>query len=171
MSRLEWTDALALDLPTMDETHREFVDLLAAVEAAPDDQLAAAWQELIGHTQAHFAREDRWMLDTRFAASNCHTTQHQVVLDLMRETEANVLAGPLELIRLVAGELARWFTQHVQGMDAALALHLRRVGYDPATGVVSRPLDLPAEEIRGCGSAACRATESAGEGEHQLLAP
>ena len=37
MPNLEWSDALALDLPAMDDTHREFVDLLAAVNAAPDD--------------------------------------------------------------------------------------------------------------------------------------
>ena len=29
MAALEWSDALALDLPLMDDTHREFVDLLA----------------------------------------------------------------------------------------------------------------------------------------------
>lgn len=155
MSTLQWSDALWLDLPAMDDTHREFVDLLAAVEAAPDDQLAAAWRALIEHTDDHFAREDRWMRDTRFASGNCHTTQHLVVLQVMRETEANALAGPAGLIRAMAVELGRWFPQHAQGMDAALALHLRRVGYDVATGKVSLPQALPAEEIRGCASAAC----------------
>ena len=37
-------------------------------------------------------------------------------------------------------------------MDASLALHLRRVGFDPATGVVHAPDALPAELIQGCGS-------------------
>jgi hypothetical protein len=31
-------------------------------------------------------------------------------------------------------------------MDAALALHLRRVGYDPATGVLSMPDDIALED-------------------------
>jgi hemerythrin-like metal-binding protein len=157
MSTLEWTGSLSLDLPAMDDTHREFVDLLAAVEDAPDEQLATAWRALIEHTEDHFAREDRWMRDTRFASSNCHTTQHHVVLEVMRETEANALAGPAGLIRAMAGELAKWFPQHAQGMDAALALHLRRVGYDVATGVVSVPQALPTDEIHGCASAACSA--------------
>ena len=155
MSTLEWSDALSLDLAAMDDTHREFVDLLAAVEAAPDEQLAAAWRALIDHTDEHFAREDRWMRDTRFASGNCHTTQHLVVLQVMRETEANAQAGPAGLIRAMAVELAKWFPQHAQGMDAALALHLRRVGYDVATGVVGLPQALPVDEIRGCASAAC----------------
>ena len=36
-------------------------------------------------------------------------------------------------------------------MDAALALHLRRAGYDPTTGVVHAPAALPDELIQGCG--------------------
>jgi hypothetical protein len=41
-------------------------------------------------------------------------------------------------------------------MDAALALHLRSVGYDPLTGEPGRPQALPRQEILGCGGAACR---------------
>jgi hypothetical protein len=34
-----------------------------------------------------------------------------------------------------------WFAQHNQSMDAALALHLRKTGYDPELGVLSMPLE------------------------------
>ena len=43
MAHLEWSDALSLDLPLMDDTHREFVALLALVQSAPDAQLATTW--------------------------------------------------------------------------------------------------------------------------------
>lgn len=155
MACLEWSDALSLDLPLMDDTHREFVDLLALVQCSPDDRLLAAWQRLIDHTDAHFGQEDRWMLSTRFAASNCHSMQHQVVLQVMREGAVQGSAGDLPALRAMASELALWFPQHAQSMDAALALHLRRAGYDPVTGVVSRPDELPAGSIAGCGSASC----------------
>ena len=52
----------------------------------------------------------------------------------------------------MARQLAVWLPLHAQAMDAALALHLRRVGFDPATGVVHAPDALPAELIQGCGS-------------------
>lgn len=155
MAHLEWSDALSLDLPLMDDTHREFVDLLALVQHAVDGQLVAAWQDLITHTDAHFGQEDRWMAATRFASSNCHSTQHKVVLQVMREGAVQALDGDLGAVRALASELALWFPQHAQSMDAALALHLRRAGYDPLTGVVSRPEDLPAGLIEGCGSSAC----------------
>lgn len=43
----------------------------------------------------------------------------------------------------LAHELGIWFPQHAQTMNAALAFHLRRVGYDAETGIVSMPEALP----------------------------
>ena len=150
MAALEWSEALVLDLPQLDETHEEFVALLAGVERAVDAQLLARWQELIAHTEQHFGMEDRWMAATRFASGNCHSMQHKVVLQVMREGAARAAQGHLQVLRMMAGELALWFPQHAQTMDAALALHLRRVGFDAATGAVHLPEALP-----GCGGAGC----------------
>ena len=38
---------------------------------------------------------------------------------------------------------------------SVLAQHLRSVGFDTATGVVSLPEALPQEAIHGCGGATC----------------
>lgn len=155
MSTLQWSDSLALDLPFMDDTHREFVDLLAIVVNAPDELLLEAWETLIAHTDDHFGREDQWMKDTHFSSSNCHTTQHDVILQVMREGDKRGRAGDLGVVRQMAYELGIWFPQHAQSMDAALALHLRNVGYDAATGIVHAPQALPQEAIHGCGGATC----------------
>jgi len=69
--------------------------------------------------------------------------QHKVVLQVMREG----LIGPdgrhgdLALIRTMTAALGVWFAKHSQSMDAALALHLRKTGYDPALGVLHMPID------------------------------
>ena len=68
MAVLQWSEAFALGMPTMDETHLEFVNLLAEVVNASDAQLMPLWQALIDHTDAHFAREDGWMTATGFSA-------------------------------------------------------------------------------------------------------
>lgn len=162
MAQLEWSDALALDLDLMDDTHREFVDLLAVVDGADDAQLLGAWQALVEHTEQHFGQEDSWMVSTRFASGNCHSMQHRVVLQVMREGTTLAQQGDLKVLRVMAGELALWFPQHAQSMDAALALHLRRVGFDPVTGVVHAPQALPGELIHGCGGATCSDTAAPG---------
>lgn len=156
MAALQWSEALALDLPPMDDTHREFVDLLAAVEAADNATLVATWQALVEHTEQHFGQEDAWMASTGFAAGNCHAMQHKVVLQVMRDGAARAAdKGELHVVRAMAAELALWFPQHAQSMDAALALHLRRVGFDATTGVVHAPDALPDGLLHGCGGASC----------------
>lgn len=166
MAALEWSEALALELPLMDDTHREFVDLLAAVEATDDAALVAAWQALVEHTEQHFGQEDAWMASTRFAAGNCHAMQHKVVLQIMRDGATRAASqGELHVVRAMAAELALWFPQHAQSMDAALALHLRRVGFDAATGIVHAPDALPEGLIHGCGGSSC-----SDEGSHSLAA-
>jgi hemerythrin-like metal-binding protein len=160
MPTLQWTDSLALGLPVMDDTHHEFVDLLAKVVSAADDALLPLWRELVSHTDDHFAREDHWMKATGFSSTNCHTTQHQVVLQVMREGDKRGTAGDLAVVRQMADELGTWFPMHAQAMDAALALHLRGVGYDEKTGAVNMPQALPPETIHGCGGATCSPAET-----------
>lgn len=155
MPALPWSEGLELGLSFMDDTHKEFVDLLARCEAADDAALPALWDELIAHTTDHFGREDEWMLATGFASGNCHGTQHKVVLNVLREGAVRAKAGDLAPARQMIQELAVWFPQHAQTMDAALALHLRGVGYDATTGEVHEPGKLPALEISGCGGASC----------------
>lgn len=153
MPALQWSGALELGLDFMDDTHREFVELLAAAENAADEALAPAWDALIEHTDGHFGGEDRWMEATGFSSSNCHSTQHRVVLQVLREGAASLAAGDARPVRQMIRELAVWFPMHAQTMDAALALHLRGIGYDAATGIVRRPDALPATAIHGCGGA------------------
>ncbi|MEN9712209.1 MAG: hypothetical protein RLY90_470 [Pseudomonadota bacterium] len=153
---LEWSDALSLELDFMDDTHREFVDLLAATQTANDDHVLDKFAELIAHTEGHFGSEDQWMKDTHFSSSNCHSMQHNVVLQVMHEgLKRGREKGDLKMVRQMAHELGIWFPQHAQTMDAALALHLRGVGYDATTGQVTRPDALPAGEIHGCGGDSC----------------
>jgi hemerythrin-like metal-binding protein len=160
MSTLQWSESLALDLPFMDDTHHEFVDLLATVVNASDDDLLKTWQILIEHTDEHFEREDQWMQNTRFSSSNCHSMQHKVILQVIREGALRGKAGELDVVRQMARELGIWFPQHAQSMDAALALHLRGVGYDTATGIVHSPAALPQDVIHGCGGSTCSSPAS-----------
>ena len=138
MTTLTWSAALTLDHPTMDATHVEFVALLAAANKAlpgPDAALLAAFDTLVDHTVEHFAQEDRWMAASGFERENCHSFQHRAVLQLMHECYRRASNDDdFDPLRLAVGELALWFPEHAQQMDAALAQHLASVGFDEATG-------------------------------------
>lgn len=135
MAAITWTEALALQQPHMDQTHREFVDLLNAVEAALDQGPEAAKRALdrfVDHTVEHFAQEDAWMAQIGFAPDNCHGVQHRQVLEVLREVQQRLHSGDeVQLVRGLVPALAQWFPAHAQTMDAGLALSLQEAGLDP----------------------------------------
>ncbi|WP_088285518.1 hemerythrin domain-containing protein [Ideonella sp. A 288] len=156
---LTWSEQFALQQPQMDTTHQEFVALLADAHAAldgPADALLQRWDTLVEHTVAHFAQEDRWMAATGFASENCHSFQHQAVLQVMVECGRRAREeADFEPLRIAVGELAIWFPQHAQMMDASLAEHLLRVGFDPVTGQVRDTALAGTTPITGCGGGSC----------------
>lgn len=154
MTALTWSEALALQQPQMDTTHREFVDLLGALEAALEGPAQdSAFAAFVEHTERHFAQEDAWMATLGFAAENCHAFQHAHVLKVLREAQASAAgAAGAPIVRQLVAELAQWFPQHASSMDAALAEVMGQCGFDPATGTLRQTLT---EAISGCGSGAC----------------
>lgn len=135
MAHLTWNPDLELGVARMDATHREFVDLLAALADAPDDGFADVLDRMIEHTVEHFGQEDRWMEQSGFGRL-CHLAEHQKVLDVMRQVRERVVTGDFELGRKLAFELGRWFEHHASTMDTMLVSHMVEVGFDPeAAGV------------------------------------
>lgn len=159
MPALTWNDTLVLQQPRMDDTHREFVALLADVEDALErsqGELAERFALFIGHTEDHFAQEDHWMRTIGFAADNCHTYQHAHVLKVLREVQRRLAEdNDVATVALLVHELAHWFPSHAQNMDAALAESMSSVGYDPETDTLPQALDMAAPARSSCGSASC----------------
>ena len=154
MSTLPRSDKLDLNQPTLDSTHQEFVDHLNAFGTALDAGIDTlpAYHALLAHTEAHFAMEEDWMARCGFEPQNCHSGQHAMVLNVMREalryaTELND-REPLNILRT---ELAGWFPQHAEMMDAALVFTMEQRGFDPVTGEC-RELAAETAASHSCGS-------------------
>jgi hemerythrin-like metal-binding protein len=128
---LEWSEALALDQQTMDDTHREFVELLNRVAALPEQELLAGLDEFIKHTEEHFGQEERWMQEFAFPPAHCHQGEHANVLEVIREVRKRVADGQVQLGKTLTDALAEWFPQHAGSMDAILALYMKQIGYMP----------------------------------------
>lgn len=122
----EFEQRLLLDMPQMDKTHREFIDLLYALDKASAAEFVNLFPTLIEHTRAHFDAEQKLMEASRFPATGEHRSDHQRVMgDLMRLGE-RVAAGSTAMGRAyVREQLPQWFDIHVQTMDSALAVHLK----------------------------------------------
>lgn len=152
---LHWSDELHTGDARMDETHEEFVRMLADLRALPPEAQLPLYRELTAHTVAHFAQEDRWMLATGFTADNCHSLQHKSVLDTMQAVETHYLQGDLDIISRMADALAEWFPMHARSMDAGLAQHMRSLGFDTRTETLPDPSRVRPASMSGCGSITC----------------
>ena len=110
-----------LGVPEMDQTHEVFVQHIALVETAGDADVLARLDDLITHTEEHFAQEKSWMESMNFPQIGCHSVEHDGVLMVVREARRYVEEGKPEVGRVLARELGEWFKQHAATMDAMLA--------------------------------------------------
>lgn len=160
MDVITWKDSLSLQQPRMDQTHREFIDLLAGLQREAAGEVAAevlrCYDTFVAHTERHFAQEERWMASIGFAPQNCHSANHANVLNVLQTVRERLVdQQDVATVRLLVPELATWFEAHATTMDAALAMTMAELGFDPETGQASRPRDADATPITSCGSAAC----------------
>lgn len=127
-----WSSEFALGHKQMDLTHREFVDLVNALASATDADLLACLDAFLAHTEAHFAQELRWMKSSGFPPLHCHESEHVRVWEVAQEVRERVIAGDLEMGRVLAEEIPDWFRDHAATMDAALAQWLRQTQWASA---------------------------------------
>ncbi len=131
MAVMEWSAELELQSAMMDDTHREFVALLNALGDAAEGNMLASVDAFLAHTERHFTQEEQWMTATAFPPLGCHKTEHDGVLEVVREVRNRVAAGELHYGPTLAAALAEWFPRHASSMDAMLAQFMRDAGFDP----------------------------------------
>jgi len=126
--------------PRMDALHREFHDLLEALQQPGDEgeKLLALHEHLLRHC----SQEERWMRESNFPACECHQREHETLLEVIAEVRRRFDAGDSEIVARLALELPQWFEVHANSMDAALAVHLREC----EAAAAAQGQSAPAEE-------------------------
>jgi hemerythrin-like metal-binding protein len=115
-----------LGITSIDDTHREFVDLVNRLGVAAKPEFIQLFDELFTHTQAHFEQENRLMETSDFPAMREHTDEHQRILGELNRFSQRVAAGSIMMGRAyVTQQLPQWFDLHAKTMDSALASHLK----------------------------------------------
>ncbi|MFM1991822.1 MAG: hypothetical protein RJA99_4779 [Pseudomonadota bacterium] len=148
---LDWSDAFVLGHEPMDATHREFVELVAAIRRAPDDALVGLLEAFEVHARRHFGEEDRWMRETDFPPRDCHIDEHAAVLRSIEDVLAVARAGEVHEVRRLADALAGWFPGHADWLDSALAHWLCKRAYGGKPVVLRRDVRAVLEQGRSEG--------------------
>ncbi len=120
-AQFSWSDSFLLGFQKMDDTHKEFVDIVARMLVARHSELLELIDEFIRHAVIHFEEEASWMEGTSFPARQCHIDEHNAVMKSVNEVRSLVLAGNEQIGYELAKELAAWFPAHADYLDSALA--------------------------------------------------
>lgn len=146
-SAMAWSDRYLLGHNGMDDTHREFVECVAALQTVGDAELAECLAAFEAHAVEHFEQERRWMKGTAFPAAQCHVDEHTAVLNSVHEVQELLRNGASgQVARDLARALADWFPGHADYMDASLSQWLIKRSHGGAPVVLRRrmePADAP----------------------------
>ena len=126
----------------MDETHREFVDIVVRMQHAPDAELPALLEVFAAHTRIHFDMENTWMTQTDFPPRECHIDEHAAVLKSVDEVRSLLAEGNTEVCRRLVQELIHWFPSHAHHLDSALAHWISKLRTGGKPVVIRRGLSL-----------------------------
>lgn len=135
---MEWTDDYLLGYPPLDDTHREFVETVSALIAAPDAEIGERLAAFARHAESHFGKERQWMADTNFPAAGCHNDEHEAVMKSVREVQAIVASGNVAPARSLAQALVDWFPGHADYLDSALAAWISKQRFGGKPVVLKR---------------------------------
>ena len=125
MKFLEWKAEYSVGVQSMDDEHRQMIDLINSVYAElrdhrDPDSIERFLGDVYNAIAGHFALEERLMRESGFVEYEAHKDDHEDLLDQIRDMMDAVddSSGP-GLARLEAN-LSDWFGRHFATFDARL---------------------------------------------------
>jgi hemerythrin len=125
MGMLKWKTEYSVGIASIDDEHREMIELIndayAKLDGAQDEAAIEYCLEKIYSTiSLHFALEERIMRDRNYDEYDDHKEDHEELLDEIRDLMDGFAADPKGGSRLLQARLSGWFGKHFAGFDARL---------------------------------------------------
>ena len=131
---IAWNDRLSVDVPTIDNEHKELIGILnqlydAIHKGAPHDTLSHTLERLTGYTQFHFTHEEALFTQSTYPDAKRHRLEHANAVawltEIQRKYDQGISAGlSLELVNF----LKDWLFDHILGTDRQYVPHLHAAG-------------------------------------------
>ncbi len=126
MALIGWKDEFEIGIAAVDFKHRELIGMInelhAGLAKSPErDSVVAFLGEIYARISAHFALEEKAMKEIGYGAFAEHKTDHETVLDEIRDIMDEVETDdPSDYAKHLGERLKIWFTVHFSTHDARL---------------------------------------------------
>ena len=125
MSLLQWKPEYSVGIQSMDDEHREMIELINATyeklkSNADADQVEEYLGEIFSTISMHFALEERIMRNVAYGEFQAHKDDHEVLLDRLRDLMDDFFVDPASGASRLEQSLSNWFAGHFSTFDARL---------------------------------------------------
>lgn len=137
---LAWSDDMLVGHGAIDETHREFVDLISELRQCLPEDAVRQLLRLKEHVLSHFEMEEQLMRQFNYPSPECHSDEHTKVVNAIDQVLQRLQTGRLALseVHRLAQALMDWFPGHITYMDSALSTWLSKQRFSAAPIVLRR---------------------------------
>ena len=126
---MEWSDALSVDYPDIDEQHKKLVlminDYYEQLSAGDHTSLTVLLTGLTEYTKFHFRFEEELMHQSTYPESAHHKHEHAALISRVNNITERVNAGVVAPTAEVANFIKSWLISHIMRTDKELAKWLR----------------------------------------------
>ena len=128
MSLINWKEEFSVGVVEVDHEHQELIESInnlhrSVQEGVTRKQVIEGLGDIYAQIAAHFALEEKYMRDSRYPAYSTHKTDHEALLDDLRDIMDEVEDDGEFDERRLSIDLERWFSDHFRTHDAKLHNH------------------------------------------------
>ena len=125
MSAVVSHDRILVGFKPIDDLHKEFESILAALNDPVEVDYGAHLLALHEHLLRHCETEENYMLQENYSHYARHKRAHEHLLDSVSDVRRKFDAGDIDSVRKYAADLMNWFAIHASSEDAELAAFLK----------------------------------------------
>lgn len=134
MPLMAWNNNLSVGIAVIDEDHKKLVamvnELYDAVQGGHGKEaLGKILDGLINYTVLHFAREEKFFLETGYPDAIAHKKEHADLTKQVLDVQTKYKSGATSTLSLeVMNFLKNWLVKHIQGSDKKYGPYLNAKG-------------------------------------------
>jgi hemerythrin-like metal-binding protein len=126
MAFIDWTDEFATGVETVDNQHRQLVEIVnkfdeAARRGKGSRIMNEILTDLIGYTAEHFAHEEQVIEELGYPKLEMHQNQHRQLLQKVERLQFEFTQQNKRITPEVRDFLKYWLTNHILKDDKAWA--------------------------------------------------